>query len=410
MEYPFVKKHLTEQQMYALLEGEQNSVAQEHLAECPKCSQSLQQKKSLRQALHELKTPKLTPQASSAMSDRFMSQLPSQAKRSSSWLWPAFAAGGLMTASAAVVLWIFAASPATTDKPEKNERFSTVRELPSENKELDKLLFQPQLQPQPILQHEEEPKLAAAPKKTAKKRHHRIPAQVIRAPKKQVEKVAVAVPYGPPELKQEELVVEQIEETATEAAQPEPLDIEKSADVYLALLEKAQTSDEMKQSLFGYKSLMAVNSRRMAPLRVVARAERIASLALPTPYDEEAAYIACESALAAKSYESAYRLCSNYIERFPRGPHTREVAYFAATVARLHLDDCRAAVTRYSQALVFSGMLQSYNDEAYFGRALCYASLGETDLARSDLDMYLHKRPHRLKSKQVQDLIQKLGY
>lgn len=183
---------------------------------------------------------------------------------------------------------------------------------------------------------------------------------------------------------------------------------EQAADVYLASLAAAQTAAEIEPALADYKALVKLHARELEPRAIAVRAEYIASLALPAPYAEEAGYLACENALAAKSYASAYQLCHRYLELFGGSARTRDVAYLTASVARLYLGDCQSAIELYTQALVFSGTLQSLNDEAYLGRALCYTQLGQLAAARRDLDLYLHKRPDQLESAAVRDLTRRL--
>jgi tetratricopeptide (TPR) repeat protein len=183
---------------------------------------------------------------------------------------------------------------------------------------------------------------------------------------------------------------------------------EQAADVWLASLAAADSAAAIEPALIAYKTLVQQHLRELEPRAIAVRAEYVATLALPAPYAEEAGHLACENALAARSFATAYQLCHRFLERFPGSARTRDVAYLTASVARLYLGDCQAAVEHYTTALVFSGTLQSYNDEAYLGRALCYTQLGQLDAARSDLDMYLHKRPDQAASDAVRDLTRRL--
>jgi len=183
---------------------------------------------------------------------------------------------------------------------------------------------------------------------------------------------------------------------------------EQAADVYLASLAAAQTAAEIEPALAEYKTLVKLHVRELEPRAIAVRAEYIATLALPAPFAEEAGHLACESALTAKSYASAYQLCHRYLELFSGSARTRDVAYLTASVARLYLGDCQAAIEHYTEALVFSSTFQSFNDEAYLGRALCYTQLGQLDAARRDLDLYLHKRPDQVESATVRDLTRRL--
>jgi TolA-binding protein len=189
------------------------------------------------------------------------------------------------------------------------------------------------------------------------------------------------------------------------------LAVERSAsdelEQHLAQLEAAP-GDHPQALLQTLPTLLRVAARQLQPQQLEQIAQRIASLALAEPADEMASFLGCETALLARRYPAAMDLCQDYLRRFPQGPRARDVAFLAASTARLQLGDCARAVPLYDQALTFSGVLQSYNDEAYLGRARCRQQLGDAAGARSDLSLFLFKYPERRRDRELRSLLEQL--
>jgi tetratricopeptide (TPR) repeat protein len=394
--------HLDPRQIDALVDGEWGPSARRHVETCQDCRRAYERLRALRTARDLATPPALSLERSRAMQERFARALEAErcAPRPRALPRPLLVAAGvgalLLLSSGVIALWSSGASeapqlsardpaPAAPHGVTKPAAQTDVEPAPEEDLAAD--LELPGETPSPLavgsaasVATPEQP--AAALGEAAKDQSPRRPGKLYRPPR--------ATPQRGEKL----------------AAGDQ---LEAAADAHLANIEKAEEREQIALAFAAFREFCATRGRAMEPRALALRAERVASLALPTPFDEEAAYLACESALASQRYESAYRICSTYLERFPRGPRARDVAYLTATVARRYLGDCRAAVTRYTQALMFSGMLQSFNDEAYFGRALCHAQLGENDAARADLDLYLHKRPSRIDAAEVKALAEELG-
>jgi len=398
-----VSVHLDPRRIHAIADGEIDGAARRHLDDCGSCRRALEREHILRDARRLSAAPQLPTERSRAMADSFSAALASGGgatvtrKGRRAWI----AAAGLAAALLAGWLVLGSESPAPTSGT------TAITTAPPE------ILPEAVLPLAPV-------EVVAAPPNTLQVPDPEPAAPMARrgtiTPREAEPSPGRALATGPGASGAES----DNRARPGRASRAEALRrrgdrqlqrgrLEQAADTYVDSLASTTTPDQLTLTFAAYKRLISRSARGLEPRALVLRAERIAGLALPAPYDEEGAYLACESALAAQSYEAAYRLCSTYLERFPRGPRARDVAYLTATVARVQLGDCRAAVVRYKQALMFSGVLQSFNDEAYLGRALCHEQLGELDAARADLDLYLHKRPARIEAAQVRALAERLG-
>ncbi|MBN2361467.1 MAG: hypothetical protein JXR83_18595 [Deltaproteobacteria bacterium] len=400
--------HLDDRQLEAMLDGADPAGARAHLDVCTTCRAAIARKRALRQA-RRTSLPKLSAEQSARMAQRFARAIaapPTPATRPQPRWYLGAASLAALAAAAAVLALVL---PAHRESPPQSvarapapvsravqppaERPTPAEPAPAPDPSplvgVGAATPSPTASPAPV-----DP--AAADQRAAQEPFAAAPGRQVSAAREQTDLDSVA--GGD--------TAELLHKHANRLLQTGQL--EQAADVYLASLAAAESMDQIEPALRGYKSLVKLHLRDLEPRAIAVRAEYIAKLVLPAPYAEEAGHLACESALAAKSYPSAYQLCRRYLELFPGSARTRDVAYLTASVARLYLGDCQSAIQFYSEALVFSGTLQSFNDEAYLGRALCHAQLGDLQAARSDLDLYLHKRPDQAASEAVRDLTRRL--
>ena len=411
-----MSRHLDERQLHSALDSDLSLTESDHLQVCQDCQRRLAELQNLHQALRSSCPRPSSDAHTQVLAQRFLNALdapqPDPRRR---WRHPLFQASALAaTAAALVLIYLGLGDPLPQKLPELAA--SAATEAPAKQTPVASAVTGSTIvDAEPPVRLEPAPVRVAVPRglnKSARSprpeatRPVEVPPQPITATELAVaqlpapEPIAEPAPAAAPAL---------AVAPALAAAPAPPRDLAVEIQQQLSHAEDGTDVEARSLAFAELALLMPMASQVLEPQALDLLAQRIAALRLESPEDERAAFMACESALLARSYETAYRLCSTYIERFPSGPRARDAAYLAGAVAGRQLGDCQAAVLRYGQALTFSGLLQSRHDEAYLGRARCFLQLGQTQRARADLDMYLHKHPERRQSKSVQHLLSELG-
>lgn len=100
--------------------------------------------------------------------------------------------------------------------------------------------------------------------------------------------------------------------------------------------------------------------------------------------------LGCEASIAASDFQTAVRLCARILEH--DNPERVRTAHFVlGNLHRLHLGDCREAITHYTKAIL-QGADSLFTHEARRFRAECAIEVEDVGLADLDLDI-LEARP-----------------
>ncbi|MFH1811497.1 MAG: hypothetical protein ABIJ09_22340 [Pseudomonadota bacterium] len=376
--------HLDERRLFEAADGQTSEHDRQHLAQCPRCQHALDAKRAVKQALHLAAARPLSSQRLHHLGQRVMDTLPAATPASLRW-WPGLAAAALAGAACVLIIQATLQRVVPGDEPARVQAVATrpavtasapgARPILVQHTELEPTASEGSSKPDLTTRQREVPRQPGPRLSVARPALLEEPAQI-----------------GPPLL--------------------ETLHGERSAaddlEHHLAQLE-SEGAAGVSMLLGELPTLLRVAARQLEPERLEAVALRIAALHLAPPEDEVASFMACETTLLARRYPAAMDLCGDYLRRHPAGPHVREVAFLAGSVARVQLGDCARAVTFYDQALTFSGVLQSFNDEAYLGRARCLLERGDRSGARADLDLYLFKHPEQHHDAEIRALVTQLG-